>query len=632
MALLATFLQRMPVLGPAVEEARSLLEAPLGSLIRGLIIPLAALGAVDSVAGASSSSSSSAYMVTDIQLPADITVGAPFKMDVTVAGPAVTFAKSWDVSAALPPGLAVKGASMISGKWVINDASATSGILTLSGTPTTTGSYTVTFDAFMNTNRSGSETSGSIIITVLKATVTGTAPTISAQPSSETVSAGSGASLGVTAAGTAPLSYQWSLDGSPIPGATSATYSVASADAADAGTYTVSVTNAYGTVASKAVSLTVNLVNAAPAFTSQPSPQTVASGATVVFHAAASAYPAPAYQWYLNGAALPAATGPLLEVAAAGAADAGNYTCSATNSQGSATSAAAALAVVDSSYPGHLVNLSCRAQVGTGGNMLIMGFVVGGQGTSGSESVLVRASGPALGSFGVPGFLPDPQLTLDQSTAGGAVPVDSDSGWNGSPAVAAAAAQVGAFPWANSASKDSALVDPLQGGAYTAQVAGASGDTGVSLAEAYDLTAAGAYTAASPRLVNISARVEVGTGGNILIVGFVISGETSETVLIRGSGPALAAFGVGGVLPDPELALFASGTGGANTLVEGNTGWGGDPVIAVAAGSVGAFPWGSGATPDSAILATLPPGAYTAEVSGAAADTGVALVEVYEVP
>ena len=107
----------------------------------------------------------------------------------------------------------------------------------------------------------------------------------------------------------------------------------------------------------------------------------------------------------------------------------------------------------------------------------------------------------------------------------------------------------------------------------------------------------------------------------------MVGGTTSETVLIRASGPALVPFGGMGTLPDPELQLY-SGT----TLLESNTGWGGNAQIASVAASVGAFSWGSSATPDSALLVTLPPGAYTAQVSGASGDTGVALVEVYEVP
>jgi hypothetical protein len=124
----------------------------------------------------------------------------------------------------------------------------------------------------------------------------------------------------------------------------------------------------------------------------------------------------------------------------------------------------------------------------------------------------------------------------------------------------------------------------------------------------------------------------VGTGANILIAGFVVGGTTSKTVLLRASGPALAPFGVSGTLSDPQLSLYRSNADGTSTLLSSNTGWGGNAQIAAAAGSVGAFRWGSQGTPDSAILVTLPPGAYTAQVQGASGDTGIALVEAYDVP
>jgi hypothetical protein len=84
---------------------------------------------------------------------------------------------------------------------------------------------------------------------------------------------------------------------------------------------------------------------------------------------------------------------------------------------------------------------------------------------------------------------------------------------------------------------------------------------------------------------------------------------------------------VSGTLPDPQLTLSTG-----QTVLNQNTGWGGDPQIVAAASSVGAFPWGTAATPDSAILVTLPPGTYSASIAGASGDTGIALVEVYEVP
>ena len=234
---------------------------------------------------------------------------------------------------------------------------------------------------------------------------------------------------------------------------------------------------------------------------------------------------------------------------------------------------------------------------------------MGGAGTSGPENLLIRASGPALAAFNVPGTLPDPTLGIFS----GSNELDSNSGWKGSAAISGAAAQVNAFAWTSPTSHDSALRETLGGGPYTAQVTGASGDSGVSLVEVYD--------------INISARVQVGTGGNILIAGFVIGGSTSRTVLIRASGPALIPFGVPGTLADPKLQLFS----GSNVIAS-NFGWGGDPAIEGAASSVNAFSWADSSSADSAILVTLPPGAYTAQISGGSGDTGVALVEVYEIP
>jgi hypothetical protein len=302
------------------------------------------------------------------------------------------------------------------------------------------------------------------------------------------------------------------------------------------------------------------------------------------------------------------------------AASAGTYTCVATNAVGSSTSDPATVSVGASSDAGRLVNLSTRAQVGTGGNILIVGFAVGG---TGSEPLLARASGPALTAFGVAGALPDPQLQLYSA---GTVLATND-GWAGNATIAAEALQVGAFAWTNPASHDSAIATQLAAGSYTAQVSGQSNDAGVSLAEIYEATNSISLTTSTPHLVNLSARVMVGTGGNILIAGFVIGGSCATTVLIRASGPALSAFGVAGALPDPELTLSS----GPTTLAT-DDGWGGDPQIAATAASVGAFSWGAAATPDSALLVTLPPGSYTAQVAGASGDTGVSLVEVYEVP
>jgi hypothetical protein len=116
----------------------------------------------------------------------------------------------------------------------------------------------------------------------------------------------------------------------------------------------------------------------------------------------------------------------------------------------------------------------------------------------------------------------------------------------------------------------------------------------------------------------------------VLIAGFVIGGSTSKTVLIRASGAALGPFGVTGLLPTPQLQLYGLGASGS-VLLASNDGWNGDAEITAAAAEVGAFAWTDPASADAALLITLPPGNYTAEVLGANGATGIALVEVYEV-
>ncbi len=142
------------------------------------------------------------------------------------------------------------------------------------------------------------------------------------------------------------------------------------------------------------------------------------------------------------------------------------------------------------------------------------------------------------------------------------------------------------------------------------------------------------------RLVNISSRANVGNGGNVSITGFVIAGNTAETVLIRGVGPSLSQFGITGVLAAPRLTFYDSN----GVAIATNIGWGTDPTLgtspalsivqaatASVMSSVGAFALPAGSA-DCAMLVTLPPGAYTAQVNGANSTSGIALVEIYEVP
>ena len=222
-----------------------------------------------------------------------------------------------------------------------------------------------------------------------------------------------------------------------------------------------------------------------PAFSVQPM-SVVVPGGTVALVAEASN--SPTYQWMWNGTTpVSGATSSTLLLTNA-AAEVGSYTCVATNSAGSATSNPATVSVEHTTNIGRLVNISCRSTVGTGANILIAGFVVGGAGTTGSESLLIRGSGPALAAFGVTGTLPDPALTLDS----GSTTVASNDAWGGSATISTAAAAVGAFAWSDIDRATTRRSCNRCPGAPTLRRSPArAASTGVALAEIYDATPAG---------------------------------------------------------------------------------------------------------------------------------------------
>ncbi len=278
-----------------------------------------------------------------------------------------------------------------------------------------------------------------------------------------------------------------------------------------------------------------------------------------------------------------------------------------------------------------LVNFSARARV-SGNGALITGFAISGPG---SHTVLLRAAGPSLGAFGVSDPLAQPRLQLYDTTG---KLVLENRGWtnpaSGVADLSAAMARTGAFPFPANSGNDSAAVVTLAPGAYSMEVLdNQQGTGGVTLAEVYD---AGSFTDTS-RLMNISLRGDVNTGSGAFISGFVISGNSAKHLLIRGTGPALTQFGVGGALADPIVSVF-TGTG---QLLASNDNWSATTsdglvsastaALQAAARSVGAFPLSVGSK-DAALTLTLVPGTYTVQVSGAGGATGSALIEVYELP
>jgi uncharacterized delta-60 repeat protein len=260
--------------------------------------------------------------------------------------------------------------------------------------------------------------------------------------------------------------------------------------------------------------------------------------------------------------------------------------------------------------PTQALNLSTRMRVQTGPNVGIGGFIISG---SVPKHVLLRAMGPSLTQLGVPDALADPVLELHRP---GVFSTIINDNWRDDPAQEAAIIATGLAPTND---LESAIDAILPAGAYTAIVRGNGGTLGVALFEVYDLT-----PAANSKLANISTRASVDTGSNIVIAGFILGGNgSSDRIILRGIGPSLTALGVPDALADPKLELRDSNA----ALLLANDNWQDNAAQAaelIAAGLAPTNPLESG------IAALLPPGLYTALLSGVNSGTGVGLVEVYD--
>lgn len=349
--------------------------------------------------------------------------------------------------------------------------------------------------------------------------------------------------------------------------------------------------------------------------------RTAAAGDTVTLDVTFDGWPAPAIAWYRDGTPL-GQTGPTLTLAAVTAADAGVYHAVAANAAGTSVSRDARV-VVGSIEPAslRLINVSTRAAVLPGEKTLIPGFVVGGTGTL---EVIMRGVGPKLADFQVTTAVPDTEIRL---YAGQNLAHTNDD-WD-PVAIGDGFSSVGAFGFGNS-TKDSALRLELAPGNYSMHVLGVGGATGTALAEVYDFPRAG-----SGRILNLSTRGQVDVGENIMIGGFAIGGAAPKQVLIRGIGPSLAPFGVSDVLRDPRIRLVEMAHDDIPTrTIATNDDWWSDPavgrLIATEAAAVGAFTLPAGSK-DAALLAWLEPNrTYTVLLDGVGEDTGVGLIEIYE--
>ena len=257
--------------------------------------------------------------------------------------------------------------------------------------------------------------------------------------------------------------------------------------------------------------------------------------------------------------------------------------------------------------PSHPLNISTRLNVQTGDNVLIGGFIISG---TAPKKVIVRGIGPSLSLAGVEGVLANPTLELHEPD--GTVVINDN--WKDTQEQEIIDSTI---PPTNDF--ESAIVDTLDPGAYTVILAGKNGTTGVGLVEGYDLD-----QAADSQFANISTRGFVETESNVMIGGFILGGGSgTANVIIRALGPSLTQSGVSGALADPTLELHDEN----GAVVRSNDNWKDTQQTEIEA---------TGIPPqndlESALVATLNPGPYTAIVAGKGGPTGVGLVEVYQLP
>jgi hypothetical protein len=264
--------------------------------------------------------------------------------------------------------------------------------------------------------------------------------------------------------------------------------------------------------------------------------------------------------------------------------------------------------VAPSSVSTQTLNLSTRLKVNTGDNVLIGGFIITG---NVSKKIVLRGLGRSLGNQGLPNVLADP--TLDVRNSAGVSLVKNDN-WKDTQR-----SQIEGTPFQPGNDLESVVVATLNPGAYTVLLTGTNGGSGVGLIEIYDTDAPGG----AAELANISARGQVQTEDDVMIGGLILGGSANNSrIVVRGLGPSLGDAGVGATLADPTLDLRDAN--GARLTYNDN--WVDDAATAAELISFGLAPKNA---KEASILASLPPGAFTAILAGKEGGTGVGLVEIY---
>jgi hypothetical protein len=271
----------------------------------------------------------------------------------------------------------------------------------------------------------------------------------------------------------------------------------------------------------------------------------------------------------------------------------------------------------------NLGNISTRSLVQTDEHVMIGGFIVQGTGT---KRLIIRAIGPELTEFGITDPLANPRLELYNGT--GAL-IGTNDDWQttiiGGVITRNQVSDIQNSGLAPTAASESAIIADLQPGNYTAIVRGINDTMGVALVEVYDFNPGAGST-----LGNISTRSFVQTGEHVMIGGFIVQGSGAKRVIIRAIGPELTQFGITDALANPKLELYNR----AGVLIASNDNWQSTIIGGIITRNQVDDIQDSGHVPteatESAIIADLPPGNYTAIVRGVNNTLGVALAEVYD--
>lgn len=529
-ALLLSLLQRTPVVRVVAAAADQITGSPVAALIRAATVSAASLGALHTLAGATT-------LVTNSPSPLAATAAKPISaVAFGINGPGVGQPGSWVVGGAIPPGLNFSG---LTAPGTVNIAN-----LVLSGTPSVSGNYTVTLQGWENKDRKGNGSPVyNYLINVAPAAVVTAAPSFTAHPASQTLAAGASVTFSASASGTPAPTYQWLKDGAPLAGATSPSYTLTGLRLTDAGTFSVVATNSAGTATSNPAQLTVNppagtttdfgrLVNLSILTNAGSGASVLTMGAVIGGAGSVGSLPLviravgptlgsafgisgvladPVMTINAQNVAAPIAVNDNWDGSAAtraaftavgafvlptGSLDcayvpptpglsAGGYTV-----QVAGTTSTTGLVIAEiydaagtarTAATPRLINLSTLAQIDPGATLAV-GFVIGGTAPC---RMLVRAVGPTLGTaFGLGGVMADPGLVLFSNDTGQQIGANDD--WGGTAALASAMSSVGAFALGDPASRDAGLVVTLPPGAYSVRVSGKNATGGTAIVEVYE--------------------------------------------------------------------------------------------------------------------------------------------------